>query len=99
VKFVNFIYYVSDTQKVETIRPLHRAYAQGLRDQGKLVIAGPFRDGAGALMVYEAESQQDAEALAANDPFFKGGIWTKYEIHPWEIVGVNHALMPEPSSK
>jgi hypothetical protein len=38
------------------------------------VIAGPFRDGAGALIVYEAESQRDAEALAANDPYCKSGV-------------------------
>jgi uncharacterized protein YciI len=94
MKFVNLISYVADTRKIEAVRPLHRAYAEGLRDRGKIVVAGPFRDGAGALIVYEAETQQDAEALATNDPFFKEGVWTRYEIHPWDILGVNHALLP-----
>ena len=94
MKFVNFISYVSDTQKVEAVRPLHRQYAQALDEAGKIVMAGPFRDGAGALIVYEAASQADAETLAANDPFCKGGIWTSYQIHPWEILGVNHTLLP-----
>jgi uncharacterized protein len=94
MKFVNFISYVPDARKIEAVRPLHRAYAEGLRNQGKIVVAGPFRDGAGALIVYEAETQQDAEALATNDPFFKEGVWTRYEIHPWDILGVNHALLP-----
>jgi len=98
VKFVNFISYVSDVQKIEAVRPLRRQYAQALRDEGKIVMAGPFHDGAGALIVYEAESQRDAEALAINDPFYKGGVWTKYEIHSWEILGVNHALLPAPPS-
>jgi uncharacterized protein YciI len=51
-------------------------------------------DGAGALIVYEADSLDDAKALATNDPFAQSGIWTKYEIHPWEIAGANHALLP-----
>ena len=94
MKFVNFISYVPNNAKIEAVRPLHRAYAEGLRNQGKIVMAGPFRDGAGALIVYEAETQQEAEALAANDPFCMEGVWTRHEIHPWDILGVNHALLP-----
>jgi uncharacterized protein len=94
MKFVNFISYVPNIGKIEAVRPLHRAYAEGLRNQGKIVVAGPFRDGAGALIVYETETQQDAEALATNDPFFREGVWARYEIHPWDILGVNHALLP-----
>ena len=29
-----------------------------------------------------------------NDPFFKDGVWTRYEIHPWDILGVNRILLP-----
>lgn len=93
MKFANIIAYVADEKKIQEIRPLHRDYAQKLRNEGKLVVAGPFRDGTGALIVYEADSLRDAEALAANDPFFKEGVWTSYEIHPWEILGVNHELL------
>ena len=93
MKFVNLITYVVDKSGIEDVRPLHRAYAQKLKAEGKIVIAGPFRDGAGALIVYEAESQHEAEALASNDPFFTRGIWATHEIHPWEILGVNHELL------
>ena len=93
MKFANIISYVADDKKIQEVRPLHRDYAQKLRNEGKIVVAGPFRDGTGALIVYEADSLQDAEALAANDPFFKEGVWTRYEIHPWEILGVNHELL------
>jgi len=94
MKFVNFISYVPNNAKIEAVRPLHRAYAEGLRNQGKIVMAGPFRDGAGALIGYEAETQQEAEALAANDPFCMERVWTRHEIHPWDILSVNHALLP-----
>jgi uncharacterized protein YciI len=95
MKFANFITYIPDAQKVQSVRPLHREYAQGLAGQGKIVIAGPFSDGTGAIIVYEAESLEQAEALAANDPYAKSGVWTKYEIHPWDIIGVNHRLLPD----
>jgi uncharacterized protein YciI len=93
MKFANIIAYVADEKKIQEIRPLHRDYAQKLRNEGKLVVAGPFRDGTGALMVYEAGSLQEALTLAADDPFCKEGVWTSYEIHPWEIVGVNQELL------
>ena len=95
MKFVNLITYVADEKKIQDVRPLHRDYAQKLKAEGKIVIAGPFRDGAGALIVYEASSKHEAELLATNDPFFKGGVWASHTIHPWEILGVNHELLRE----
>lgn len=94
MKFVNYITYVPDAEKVESVRPAHREYAHKLRADGKIVIAGSFDDGAGALIVYEAEDRNAAEALAANDPYAKGGVWIKYEIHPWTILGGSLALLP-----
>ncbi len=94
MKFVNFITYIDDADKVQAVRPLHREYAHALRQEGKIVIAGPFNDGTGALIVYEADTKEQAETLAANDPYARSGIWMKYEIHPWQILGVNHALLP-----
>jgi uncharacterized protein len=95
MKFVNLITYIADEHRVQNVRPLHREYTQRLKAEGKIVIAGPFRDGVGALIVYEASSQHEAESLASNDPFFKGGVWASHEIHPWEILGVNHELLRE----
>lgn len=94
MKFVNYISYTSDVTKVEAIRPLHRVYAQKLMEEGKIVIAGPFEDGAGALMVYEAENLRAAEGLAEADPYAKNGVWVKFEIHPWHVLGANRTLLP-----
>jgi uncharacterized protein YciI len=93
MKFANVIAYVADEQKIQQVRPLHRDYAQKLSNEGKIVVAGPFRDGTGALIVYEADTLQEAEALAANDPFFTRGVWSSHEIHPWEILGANLELL------
>ena len=42
--------------KIAEFRPAHRAYLGGLKDEGKLVLSGPFGENAGGLVVYEAPS-------------------------------------------
>jgi uncharacterized protein YciI len=33
--------------------------------------------------IFEAESQQEVEALVKSDIYWREGIWTAVEIHPW----------------
>jgi uncharacterized protein YciI len=37
----------------------------------------------GSLVVIEAASLQDAQKLAAGDPFAKAGLFASVEIRPW----------------
>lgn len=67
-------------------RPDHLAYLKGLGDS--LILAGPFTelDGEtmnGSLVVVEAGSLREAEAIAAADPFAKAGVFATVEIRPW----------------
>jgi uncharacterized protein YciI len=67
-------------------RPEHLAYLQSLGDG--LVLAGPFTEADGetmngSLVVIEAASLQDAQKLAAGDPFAKAGLFASVEIRPW----------------
>jgi uncharacterized protein len=66
-------------------RPDHVAYLNSLGDKMKL--AGPFLDDAGnamgSLVVVEAESRSDAEAMAASDPYKKAGLFASVEIRAW----------------
>jgi uncharacterized protein len=93
MKFINNIKYTQDQGKIAQLRPQHREYLAGLLASGKLVAAGPLSDDSGALMIYEADTQQDAEALAAGDPFATGGVFVSYEIKPWKVVFVNGELL------
>lgn len=72
------------------VRPDHLAHLDTLGD--KLVLAGPFLDAKGdmngSFMVIEAESQADAEAVFARDPFVSRGVFGQIEIRPWKI-GIN----------
>lgn len=86
MKYVAIIEYTSDQEKVQAIRPAHRAYASELKEQGKLAAAGPFTDDSGALIIYEAESEAEARGLLENDPFHAGGVFLRYELRPWRQV-------------
>jgi len=50
--------------KVDEFRPLHRAYLAGLRDQGKLVLSGPFAGNTGGMIVYEVPTLEELRRLS-----------------------------------
>ncbi len=75
--------------RMET-RPAHVEWLNGLNAAGTLKMAGPFLDPegkpCGSLVVIKAESQAEAEALAAADPYAKAGLFEKVEIKPFNWV-------------
>lgn len=94
MKFAAMIEYISDKDKIESLRPTHRQYLRSLIEQGKLAISGPFTDGWGALIVYEASSAEEAEAILEGDPFHDGGVFVQWTIRPWNPVMANRELLP-----
>jgi hypothetical protein len=94
VKYAAVIEYIPDTAKVAEVRPVHRQYLTGLLEKGQLVGGGPFMDDYGALIIYEAESPEAAEALIKADPFHAAGIFVRWTVRPWKMVFANPALMP-----
>lgn len=51
----------------------HVAYLKVLDDNGKLVLAGPYADGDGGLVIYTAASRNEAIITAKADPFVADG--------------------------
>jgi uncharacterized protein YciI len=94
MKYAAIIEYLNDAEKVQSLRPIHRQYLGQLRERGQLVVAGPFTDGTGALIVYEAENAEAAEKLIQGDPFHKNGIFLKYVLRPWNPVMANREAFP-----
>jgi len=86
MKFAAIIEYITDAEKIQAVRPVHRAYLGRLREQGQLVTSGPFQDGSGALIVYEAESAEAAEQLVRDDPFHQNGVFVSWALRPWNQV-------------
>lgn len=94
MKFAATIEYISDKDKIGELRPAHRQYLSGLLEAGKLFCAGPFLDDFGALIIYEAETAEEAETLIANDPFRAGGVFVRWTVRPWKTVMGNASMMP-----
>lgn len=93
MKYAAIAKYTSDASVIAKARPAHRQYLTGLRDQGKLVISGPFADDAGGLLVYEAENSEQVEQMVRDDPFARQGVFLSWEIRPWNVIFVNPNLL------
>ena len=93
--FAAVIDYKADNPRVAEVRPTHRKYLAELKEKGKLVISGPFPETGGALIVYEAGSKDEAEALLKADPFTTGGVFTSWVIRAWNPIFINRDLLPE----
>lgn len=70
-------------------RPIHLERLRNLAREGKLILAGPFTDKAGSLIVMEAESLVEAERFAHEDPYTIHGVFQEVEIHPFAQVFPN----------
>ncbi len=75
-----------DPEKIQQVRPTHRHYLASLREQGKLWASGPFEDDSGALIIYQAESEDEARQLIQGDPFYEAGVFQEIQLKPWKIV-------------
>jgi hypothetical protein len=84
-KFVAYITF-SDPDRVPEIRPRHRAYLKQLLDDGKLHESGPFVDGAGALIIYEAAHETEARAILAADPYSEANVLGDVQLREWNRV-------------
>lgn len=71
-------------------RPAHLAFLDGLNAAGKLKFAGPFlgADGKpdGSLVMIDAADRAEAEAIAAEDPYAKAGLFASVDIRAWNRV-------------
>ncbi|MGE4533306.1 MULTISPECIES: YciI family protein [Halomonas] len=77
-------------------RPDHLARLEALRDEGRLVLAGPHPaiDGedpgeagfSGSLVVAEFDSQKAAQAWADADPYMIAGVYARVTVKPFKKV-------------
>jgi uncharacterized protein YciI len=92
MKFAAVIDYTTDATKIAATRPAHREYLKKLLDSDRLVISGPFTDDSGGILVYEAKSSNEAEALIREDPFAQAGVFVSWKLHEWRVVMANPKL-------
>ncbi|MFI0472133.1 YciI family protein [Halomonas sp. HMF6819] len=77
-------------------RPDHLARLEALRDEGRLVLAGPHpaidsetpgdTGFTGSLVVAEFDSLNDAQAFADSDPYVAAGVYARVTVKPFKKV-------------
>ena len=67
-------------------RPAHLAKMEPLDQQGRVVLAGPLTDKAGSLIIIEADSLEEAQQFAEEDPYTVNGVFERVEVHPFTQV-------------
>lgn len=77
-------------------RPDHVARLTALRDEGRLLIAGPHpavdspdpgpAGFTGSLVVVEFDSLESAQAWADGDPYVAAGVYRKVTVKPFNLV-------------
>lgn len=83
-KYVLWGSYCDDVlEKRAPYRQAHLDRLTELRDAGALITLGPTQDLTKVFGVYEAEDEATARQLVEDDPYWKNGIWTEYEIKEW----------------
>lgn len=78
------ILHMLDVEKNLEVRPRHIEYLDELDLKGKIFARGPFSDESGGLVVYIADSFEDAYALAIKDPHVVEGS-RRLELKEWNI--------------
>jgi uncharacterized protein len=68
------------------VRQAHLDNLRPLAQRGQVVLAGPFTDGSGSLIVVDMESEAQAQAFAQSDPYVKQGVFERIEVKPFRKV-------------
>lgn len=68
----------------EEVRPRHYAFLADLRATGKLEGAGPFTDRSGGAYLVRAESLEEAQAIALQDPLHLENC-SRVTVHEWDF--------------
>lgn len=68
------------------VRESHLNNLRPLSDGGKVVLAGPFTDGTGSLIVIDMDSEAEAIAFAYSDPYVTEGVFDSIEVKPFRKV-------------
>jgi uncharacterized protein YciI len=84
MRFVVWGTYCDDV--LEKRAPFRQEHLDGLQRQkesGLLITLGPTADTRLVFGIYEAESQELVEQALHADVYWREGIWTELQVHPW----------------
>ena len=83
-------------EKRLSVRPAHIGRLEALKEQGRLIMAGPHpaidnnepgpAGFSGSLVVAEFSSLEEAQAWADDDPYIKSGVYDTVTVKPFKKV-------------
>lgn len=85
MKYFVALLHIADEKKNLSVRPRHLIFLREQEAQGRIFARGPFADGTGGLVIYQAQSLDEARKLAGSDPYVTEGA-RRLELHEWEMV-------------
>ncbi|BBD58157.1 hypothetical protein NIES2109_09280 [Nostoc sp. HK-01] len=65
--------------------PAHKAFVQDLIAKGHQAKTGYWAKMGGGMLLFEADSMEEAQAIIALDPLVKNGC-VNYQLYEWKIV-------------
>jgi uncharacterized protein YciI len=73
-------------EKRKLHRQAHLDRMTVLDKAGQVLLAGPFTDKTGSLIVVDMPSLEEVRAFIEADPYRTQGVFARYEIHPFMQV-------------
>jgi uncharacterized protein len=86
---VEYVYAAGSEAARDEHRADHRAFLAGLDPQRggvSLVASGPYSDGSGALLLFNAGSEEELSATLKRDPFNSNGLVAGLRVTGWQPV-------------
>jgi uncharacterized protein YciI len=84
MRFVLWGTYCDDALEKRTpYRDEHLSGLRRLKEEGLLITLGPTEGSTHVFGIFEAESQQQVEEILHGDVYWRQGIWTALQVHPW----------------
>lgn len=84
MKYFAALSIMKDETKSQAFRQDHLTFLKQQTEAGKVLMNGRFTDGAGGLVIYQAESLKEVEAIVSRDPYVINGA-RDAEIHEWDM--------------
>jgi uncharacterized protein len=94
--FLLFYTYVADVlERRANFRGAHLKHAWAAQQRGELVLAGALAEPVdGGVLWFSAPDRTVVERFAAEDPYVKGGLVTKWTVREWTTVVGDAAIKP-----
>jgi uncharacterized protein YciI len=65
--------------------PAHKAYVKSLIEKGHQAKTGYWAQRGGGMLIFQAESMDEAAAIVAQDPLVQNGC-VDYQLYEWRVV-------------